>query len=99
MTTITFSATDARIHFGKVMRQAQTAPVVVERGGEPQVVILSIATYYRLVDEAPSNWRELVRTSRNQIAAHLQGRELPDPAETIRLGRDVRDEQIVDALR
>jgi len=37
----TISATQARIHFGEVMQDAQNGPVIVERDGKPQVVILS----------------------------------------------------------
>jgi prevent-host-death family protein len=39
------SATEARIHFGELMRRAveKQVPTIVERGGEPHVVILSVA--------------------------------------------------------
>ena len=37
----TISSTEARIRFGEVMRHAQDGPIIVERDGQPQVVIIS----------------------------------------------------------
>ncbi|MBN1961584.1 MAG: type II toxin-antitoxin system Phd/YefM family antitoxin [Deltaproteobacteria bacterium] len=44
-------ATDARIGFGKLMNRVvnDDEPVIVERSGEPQVVIMSIRNYEALV--------------------------------------------------
>jgi prevent-host-death family protein len=43
-------ATEARIHFGELMRQVieKDQAVVVERDGKPQVVVMSVAAYERL---------------------------------------------------
>ncbi len=44
------SATEARVHFGELMRRVVEGqePVIVERGGKPKVVVLSVAEYERL---------------------------------------------------
>ena len=55
------SATEARIHFGELMREVVRTeePVMVERGGKPHVVLLSIAQYERLkAAQARDTWRE-----------------------------------------
>ena len=93
----TISATEARVHFGEVLRQVQTAPVIIERGGQPLAVLVSKQEYDRLAGS--TDWREGVEISRRKIAERLDGQELPDPAEMIRKAREIRDEQIADALR
>jgi len=45
----TISATKARINFGDVMKQAKIAPVIVERSGKAEVVILSKKAYDQLI--------------------------------------------------
>lgn len=92
------TATEARIHFGEIMRQAQIAPIVVERGGEPTIVILSKQEYDRLAN-ADRDWRVTLAETHQLIRETLQDRELPDPVELIRKAREIRDEQIADALR
>jgi len=49
----TISATQARIHFGEVIRRAYIGqePVVVEKDGIPVVVILSFPSYEQLLKE------------------------------------------------
>lgn len=69
----------------------------MERSGEPQVVILSVAEYERLTTGQPSTrWKELVREARARIKADLGGRQLTPPDEIIRRMREERDEQLVD---
>ena len=95
------SATEARIHFGELMRQAVEGrePIIVERGGESYVVILSIAEYRRLLSGPQlEDWKGLVDRARAQIQSELRGRELPTPEEIVRQMREERDEQLV-ALR
>ena len=62
------SATEARVHFGEVLRNVveEETPIVVERGGKPQVVVLSMAAYPRLKSgQKPQlDWWELARRSR-----------------------------------
>lgn len=93
----TVSATEARVHFGEILRQAQIAPVVIERGGKPLAVILSKEEYDRLTGR--ENWREMLAQAHQAIRERLGDQELPDPAEMIRKAREIRDEQIADALR
>ena len=94
------SATEARIHFGELMRQVMEnrEAVIVERGGRPYVVVLSIAEYERLLaaQRERENWKELVHEAREQIRAELGERELTPPEEVIRQMREERDAQLLD---
>lgn len=45
----TISATKSRIHFGDVMKQAKIAPVIVERDGKAEVVVISKKAYDQLI--------------------------------------------------
>jgi prevent-host-death family protein len=96
------SATDARVHFGELMRWVVESqkPVIVERAGKPHVVMLSMGEYERLLTgrQAQDDWRELTRQARDQIEADLGERELPAPEEIIRQMREERDAQLL-ALR
>jgi prevent-host-death family protein len=95
----TVSATKARINFGNVMKQAKIAPVVVERGGKAEVVVLSKKAYDQLVAaKEKSDLKKRIDDLHTQIRAELAGRTLPDPAEVIRQGREERDEQIRNSL-
>ena len=85
----TFSATEARIHLGEVMRIAQTEPVIIERDGKTQVVVISKETYDQLV-AANSNPRELLNLAHrlvkeDQASYKSQGilRELPLPEDIL----------------
>ncbi len=95
----TISATKARINFGDVMKQAKIAPVIVERGGKAEVVVLSKKAYDQLVAaKSQTDWRRLLEESRKTVRAALKDHVLPNPAEMIRLGREERDEQLLSAL-
>ena len=50
----TVTATEARVHFGEIMRRAAVgrAPIVVEKDGIPTVVILAVAQYEQLLRDA-----------------------------------------------
>ena len=92
------SATEARIHFGEVMRRAveNHETIVVERGGKSHVVVLSMEEYERLVTgQQQGDWKELVRGARAQIQADLGGRNLPPPEEILEQVREERDEQLL----
>lgn len=96
----TVSATDARIRFGEIMRRAKKGPVIVERGGKPEVVVISKQEYDQMVANAPQkDWRELLEEAHQSVRDALKGRELPDPAEMLRQAREIRDEQLLDSLR
>lgn len=47
------SATQARIHFGEVIKRAykEREPVIIEKDGIPMVVILSVPAYEQLLRE------------------------------------------------
>ena len=90
------SATQARIRFGEVMREAQKRPVVVERDGIPQVVILSKQHYDALVQGKTSTHRGLLDEAHRRIRSELAGRTLPSSEELIRQIREERDDQFND---
>lgn len=48
------TATDAKNRFGALCLQAKAAPVVVEKAGVPDTVLLSYADYQRLTAPAAS---------------------------------------------
>jgi len=97
----TVSATDARIRFGEIMRRAKKGPVIVERGGKPEVVVISKQQYDQLVAAAPiPDWRKQLEETHALIRARYGDREIqPPPEEIIRQGREERDEQLLDNLR
>ena len=96
----TISATQARIHFGEIMKQARIAPVIVERDGKAEVVVVSKKTYDRLVAaDTQNDLQDKLEKLHNRIRIELAGRALPDPAELIRQGREERDEQLLNSLR
>lgn len=99
----TLSATEARIRFGELMREVveRQEPVIVERGGKPQVVVLAVAEYERLLgaQREQEDWWTLVERARDQARTELGDRELPSPDEIIRQMREERDEQLLSGLR
>ena len=81
------SATEARIPFGELMRRAveRREPVIVEHGGKPRGVVLSVEEYERLLGgEPPVDWKAQVDQARASIQADLAGREMPAPEEVLR---------------
>lgn len=94
----TISATDARIHFGELMRRVveNQESVIVERSGEPHVVVISVDAYERLLaaQEEQEDWRALVTQARAQAGVDLGDRELTPPEEVVRQIREERDEQL-----
>ena len=92
------SATEARIRFGELMRQAveNHEAIIVERGGKSHVVVLSVEEYERLLKrQQQDGWKELVHRARVQIQADLGGRTLPSPEEILEQAREGRDEQLL----
>ncbi len=96
------SATEARVHFGEVMRRVveDGTPVVVERGGRPQVVVLSVAEYERLMAgrKPLRDWLERADAVREMIRRELGDRKLPPPEDIIRQMREERDAQLLENL-
>ena|ERR1035437_5636685 len=96
----TVTATEARIHFGELMRRAKSGPVIVERDGKADVVVISKQEYDRLVENVQRpDWWSMVEELHAKLRVELAGRTLPDPAEIIRQGREERDEQLFNSLR
>jgi prevent-host-death family protein len=90
----TVNATEARIRFGELMREAQKSPITVVRDGKAEVVIISKKAYDRLVSNLqPRGWRELVAVTRERIAVDLASRAMPLPDELLFEMREDRDEQ------
>lgn len=95
----TISATNARIHFGDVMRRAKLGPVIVERSGKAEVVVISKSEYDQLTENAPKeDWQVKLAKFHEKFRDELAGADLPDPAEIIRQGREDRDKELLDAL-
>jgi prevent-host-death family protein len=92
------SATEARIRFGELMRQAveNHETIIVERGGRSHVVVMSVEEYERLLKgQQQSDWKELVHGARAQIQAELGDRTLPQPEEILDQIREGRDGQLL----
>jgi prevent-host-death family protein len=90
----TVTATDARIHFGEMIRRVieEQDTIIVERGGEPKLVMLSINEYTRLQNAAQHQdaWLERIQQVRAHISANIGDREIPASEDII---RQMRDEQ------
>ena len=92
------SATEARIHFGELMRQVveNHEAIIVERGGKSHVVVISVEEYERLLKrQQQGEWKELVHGARAQIQVELGDRTLPRPEEILDQVREGRDEQLL----
>ncbi len=101
MSTIT--ATEARVRFGTLLRRVAEGgeTIIVERGGQPQVVVLSVADYERLVGRRASDARrrafeEAVRGGERIRAAWPD--DAPDPVDVIREGRQLRTQEVEASL-
>jgi len=95
-------ATEVRVHFGEVMRRVtkEGAPIIVERAGQPQVAIISMADYRRLEQLQAGHHAqaalERARAARQRVRTERVGHEqpLPDPVEVLRQVREERGEQL-----
>lgn len=94
----TVSATEARVHFGELLRQVsdEHAIVTIERGGKPRAVLVPVDEYQRMQGAVPrEEWEELLDRTRALIRADLAGRRLPPADETIRTMREERDAELL----
>lgn len=96
----TISATEARVHFGQWLRRVaeQDVTLVVERGGKPEAVVLSVEAYGRLqaarqADEA-GDALSRARALRERIRARRRGAPLPAPEEMIAEMRRERGDEL-----
>lgn len=111
--TATVDATEAGAGVEELMRRVveERTPVVVERGGEPQVVVLPVAEYERMggrleaaedattADSEREDWWELARRSRERIHRERDGRPMPPIEDIIHEMREERDAQLLANLR
>jgi prevent-host-death family protein len=95
----TVTATEARAHLGAIMRRVRDTDevVTVELGGKPQVVMLSIDEYRRLVAARPqeADWRTLLDEAHEYLREQYGDRELTPAEEIIRQVREERDAESV----
>ena len=92
------SATEARVHFGELLRRVNEGEtVLVERGGLLQAAVVPAGEYERLqAGMEPQAWRERARVARERIRAEVAGASLPLPEEVVRSEREQRDECLDD---
>lgn len=99
----TVTATEARVRFGEMMRRVveDEEAVIVERDGEPQVVLISVEQYERFkareLDEPP--WEVMLGEVHRLLEREPGSRQLPPAEEIIRRIREERDERLQDLLR
>ena len=98
------SATDARVHFGEVLRgvSEERAKYYVERSGTPVAVVIPIDEYEALLDQARGEykrpeWLENAIRLGQEWAAARNGQPL-DIDKLIDEGRDERDDQLLNGL-
>ena len=92
------SATEARIHFGELMQSVvrEQNPVIVEKSGKPQIVLLSVEHYNRLQQNKAQNWLDQLEQTHALIEAARNGDVSPHPADVVRTMREERDAQLLD---
>ncbi|RME44372.1 MAG: type II toxin-antitoxin system Phd/YefM family antitoxin [Caldilineae bacterium] len=94
------SATEARTRLGELMRRVaeNQETVVIERGGQPYVAVISLEEYERLQRGTERNtWQEALRRLLQvgaEIRAAREEASLPPPDEVIREMREERDAQL-----
>ncbi len=92
------SATEARIHFGELMQSVvrEQNPVIVEKSGKPQIVLLSVEHYNRLQQNKAQNWLDQLEQTHALIGATRKGDVNFHPADVVRAMREERDAQLLD---
>jgi prevent-host-death family protein len=95
----TMTATAARIRFGEVLRRVAEGGqrIIVERAGQPQAVIISVAEYEWLKAVRQEGWQKALERAiqvGHKIQARRGGQPLTPPEEIIRQGREERDAQL-----
>lgn len=95
------SATEARVHFGEVMRRVVETgqPVIVEKAGEPQVVLLSMELYehYKVQQHKQEpEWKRMMREAHEALEQELGNKILPPAEEIIRQMREERNAYLND---
>ena len=95
---VTVSATEARVHFGELMQDAvqHQQPIIVEKAGKPQVVIIAYDRYQQLVRDENDDWRTLLAQGHAKVNAFRAGQGSPSAVEMVDEGRRARDEELPD---
>ena len=94
------SATEARVHFGHWLRRVkeQNVTLIVEKGGRPEAVLLSMAAYGKLQEaqHVRGGLDVLARAQalRETIRARRSGRPLTSPEDVIAEMREVRADEL-----
>lgn len=84
-------ATDARVHFGELVRDVERSgeAVLVERNGQPVVAVLPVNELRRLQRvERGDDWRAVVRAAQDAFRPFRERGVRLNAAELIREGRD-----------
>jgi prevent-host-death family protein len=95
------SATEARVHFGEVLKAVseQGDSVIVERAGQRLAVVVPISDYEHLRSRSDRWARSIegMRSLREHLQAERDAGRLHDwdVEEFIRKGREERDEQLL----
>lgn len=103
----TVSATEARVRFGELLRHVATerTPVMVERGGKPLAVVLSLDEYRRLQDldsgviSGPDDVWTRLEAIQTELRQRRNGRPLRPADEIVREMREERVGQLLADLR
>ncbi len=92
----TYSATEARIHFGELLRLVteQDRQVIVERGGKPAAVVMSLRRFEdlrRRTEPARADPLDGALALGRRVAERREGKPLTPPEDVIRAMREERD--------
>jgi prevent-host-death family protein len=99
------SATEARVHFGEVMRRVSETKeaVIVERAGRPQVAIVPMDEFQRFQAMKTKNDAEKALSDLSAIGEKIRQRretiDFPEPEEVIRQMREERSAEQLAYLR
>lgn len=99
------SATEARVHFGEVMREVseRNEIVIVARDGRPKIAIISVDQLDRFrqgkTDDKGGDWFDLAMEARELVRQARGDRPAPDIDELIHEMREERDAQLLANLR
>lgn len=98
--TRTISATDARVRFGRLLRDVaeRGETVVVEKSGTAKAVVVPVGEYERLLrlETSEDRWEALLDELVETVDRDLGDRPVPRPEEMIRAMREKRDEELLD---
>jgi prevent-host-death family protein len=97
----TISATEARVHFGEVLRKVakERETYIVERDGKPEAVVLSVVEYRKLMKQEPDDdWWTAAQRSQEAFRSFWEQHPAFVITEAIREGSEERAKQIEDAV-